>query len=530
MWYSADLAQRLELATNYICGMLDKDKNEEPFFHITRREEGTAFAGHAIEIGIPHVTGRAIDSLFFTEETLGRPVPTHCEEVYTRYLLNCYDNEDHLPSYYDPRQDNKRFVEFHNIREGLEGLTWLIKLRNNSTARDYAHKMLETLASITDDQGALSLELVGKIGREGVFHSIGDVQTVTSGRLVGALVKYYRVTGNPLALELADKYSHYVMERSFTREGLLTDFAGNHIHSITSTLGGVLDYAVMTMDEALIKVVRKAHEIGLREFYSSYGWCKEQAWLETDQGEVNQIGDLIQVQLLLARTCDSKYYSQAETFMRCALLPSQVLEDEFVKDNPEPEGDFERDMKQRMIGGFGFPTPSAHLQTDHSPINTIDITQGAVQAICEFTDHIITKSDLGIQVNLLFSWENEQAKVESALPVEGKLTITLKQPLSLLVRVPKKIAVGSLKATTGGQTVKGLCPGNYLLLPNKESGTTFEVTFAPERYDTFEFVYHKRYQISWFGEQVICISPVNGIYPLFGEWPGPWTASPSGKP
>ncbi len=36
-----------------------------------------AFASHAIEIGIPHVTGRAIDALLFTEETLGRPVPSH---------------------------------------------------------------------------------------------------------------------------------------------------------------------------------------------------------------------------------------------------------------------------------------------------------------------------------------------------------------------------------------------------------------------------------------------------------------------
>jgi hypothetical protein len=46
----------------------------------------------------------------------------------------------------------------------------------------------------------------------------------------------------------------------------------------------------------------------------------------------------------------------------------------------------------------------------------------------------------------------------------------------------------------------------------------FVVTFAPQRYDTFEFVYHKPYQISWFGEQVIGINSADGIYPLFEEW------------
>jgi len=60
-WFSPDLVQRLELATSYLCAMLDADQDEEPFFHITRRDDGTAFAGHALEIGIPHVTGRAIE-------------------------------------------------------------------------------------------------------------------------------------------------------------------------------------------------------------------------------------------------------------------------------------------------------------------------------------------------------------------------------------------------------------------------------------------------------------------------------------
>lgn len=518
MWYSADLRQRLELATTYLGNMFDRDLKDEPFFHLTRREDGTAFAGHALEIGIPHVTGRAIDALFYTEEVLGRPVPKQTEEIYTRYLLACHDNEDHLPSYYDPAQGGKRFVEFHSIREGLEGLTWLIKRRHSKVAAAYARGMLDTLERITDEQGALSLDLVKKAGREGTFRGIGEVQTVSAGRLVGALVKYYRVTGEPRALVLAGKYSRHVMATAFTKEGVLTDLAGNHVHSITSSLSGVLDYAVMVKDEALIEAVRKAYEVGLRENYSTYGWCKEQAWLETDQGEVNQIGDLVQVQLLLAGR-DPKYFAQAETFMRSALLPSQVLESGFIKDNPAPKGDFERDIPRRMIGGFGFPTPSSHLQTPHSPINTIDITQGAVQAVCELTRHVITKSDLGVQVNLLFTWENELAKVESALPTEGKLTITVKQPANLLVRIPERIAAGSLRAARDGKPVTGTMVGRYLLLGNGKAGAAFEVRFAPERYDTWEHVYHKPYQVSWFGEQVIGISPVNGLYPLFGEWP-----------
>lgn len=516
-WYSADLRRRLELATWYLFGMLDADRDDEPYFFIARRDDGTAFAGHAIEIGIPHVTGRAIDALFFTEEVLGKPVPKKAEEVYTRYLFQCFDNEDFLPSFYHP-ETKKRGVEFHNMREGLEGLTWLIKRRNSEKAREVAHKMLRTLDSITDEKGMLSLELVRKIGREGVFQGIGDVQTTTAGRLVGPLLRYYKVTGDPLALELADKYARSVMERSFTKEGLLTDLAGNHIHSITSSLSGILEYAIEIGDDELVEKVRKVYEVGLREFYSSYGWCKEIAWTESDQGEVNQIGDLIQIQLLLAKFRNPRYYAQAEIFMRSALLPSQVLENDFIEENPNPKGDFERNMKERIIGGFGFPTPNAHLQTPHSPINTIDITQGAVQAICEFAKHIITETNMGIQINLLFSWENELGKVESFLPKEGRIVVYPKKPLNILVRIPRRIEPGSLRVEVNGKEIKGIKMGEYLLLPNKSINEKFVVTFAPHRYDTFEFVYHKPYQISWFGEQVIGISSVNGIYPLFGDW------------
>ena len=101
-----------------------------------------------------------------------------------------------------------------------------------------------------------------------------------------------------------------------------------------------------------------------------------------------------------------------------------------------------------------------------------------------------------------------------------KLTVIVKQPRNLLVRVPDKIAAGTLKVSANGKVVEGTRVGIYLSLPNDRRGTTFTVTFGPERYDTFEHVYHKPHQVSWFGEQVIGISPQEGVYPLYGEWPG----------
>ncbi|MHB0999097.1 MAG: hypothetical protein ACYC27_07615 [Armatimonadota bacterium] len=521
-WYSPDILKRIELGARYVCDMLDADHDNMPYFYIERREDGTVFGGSfgkVMEMDLPQVTGRAIDTLYYAEEFAGYAIPHDCDEAYTRHLLGCFDNEYGLPSLPNPDAPGKIFLDGHSMREDLEGLTWLIRRRGNQKAREYADRMLRVLRSVTDDNTGLSPELVRDKGMGDIFLTIGDIQTINSGRLVGALVKYYRLTGSLLALELAGIYSRNVIQHSFSKEGLITDNAWYHIHSITSTLSGVLDYALMVNAPDLVESVQRVYEVGLREFYSTYGWVLELAWLETNQGEVNQIGDLIQVQLILAAHRDPRYYAQAETWMRSALMPSQVLDDSFAKNSPNPKGDFERDMKERMIGGFGFPTPTAHLKNEDSRVNTVDITQGAVQAMCEFTRYIIAESDLGIQVNLLFTWENELAKVESSLPEEGRLRIQVKKPSNLIVRIPERIVDGSLRVECGGEVVTGIRQGVYIVLPNEVEGTVFDISFNPERFDRSEYVYHKLYNVSWFGEQAIGISPVTGIYPLFGEWP-----------
>lgn len=515
-WYDADLKIRLRLAKDYICNLLDKDNDEEPFFGINRKSDGTAFANHSVHIGIPHVTGRALDSLFFIEEILQEPLPEHAEAVYTRYLLECCDNTDYLPSFLDPEKGNKRFVEFHNLREGLEGLTWLIKNRKNETAYHFANAFVNTVYNLTDTvTGSLTYDLAKTMDREKEFMTIQHPYPLVQGRLVGAMLKYYRLTGNLRALELCEMHAKSTMSSCFTSEGLLRDKAANHIHSITSSLSGILEYAIEMRDKALIKHVQKVYEVGLKEFYSSYGWCKEQAWLETDQGEVNQVGDLIQIQLSLASHVDRRFYAEAEKFMRSSLLPSQVLKNDFIKEKDHPDGDYECSMRQRVLGGFGFPTPSSHLQKEDSAINTIDITEGAVQGICEFTRHIITLSGLGIMVNLLFSWENEFAAVISNLPVEGRIQIIPKAEKNILIRIPEKIKPYSLRIFCEGRPATYFMLDNYAVIRNMDAGLKYEVTFIPETYEEKEFVYHRPYDVSWCGEQVTSICPVLGIYPLY---------------
>lgn len=118
-WYDGNLEKRLALALEYLEGMLDADRDNEPFFGVKRNEDGTAEAYHLLEIGIPHVTGRACDTIYGTESAAGLKIDPKAEEDYVRYLFSCCEVEDNLPVYYDPGWDGRARVEFHNLRECL---------------------------------------------------------------------------------------------------------------------------------------------------------------------------------------------------------------------------------------------------------------------------------------------------------------------------------------------------------------------------------------------------------------------------
>lgn len=522
-WYSPDLRRRLSLCLRYVAGMLDADAQGEPFFGADRRPDGTATAHHALEIGIPHVTGRALDIVYGIQHTTGETIDPIIEDIYLSYLYSCCDLEDYLPVYFDPAREGKPFVEFHNLRECLEALVWRIRLKGDERAMRVASGMMGTLMALTNpethclDAGSLAGLSPDKAEK---FERIGIPLTMTQGRLVGPLMLYYAQTADPRALTLAGWYAGETLDRCFEDSGLLLDAANNHVHSITSTLSGVLSYAMATGREDMIQKVERIVTVGLREATSTYGYCKEQLWLESEQGESNQVGDLIQIFLMLAtRGREEEWYHRAECYLRGGLFPAQVTQVDFMENHPSPTCDADRNMASRAVGGFGFPNPTCLMCTPAQPVNTIDITQGAAQAMCEITRQIVTRKGEHLRLNLWLSWDTPAAEVVSGLPLRGGATLRMKEGGLLSLRIPQNMEPGSFALTVNGKPREWVEAGGYAFAGRVEPGDVVEAVFEPSRFVQAEYICHKRYEVTWFGEQAVAVSPVHGFRPLFGEFP-----------
>ena len=528
-WYSADLKESMRLAAEYVEGLLDADREYEPYFYISAGGYGSpAVALHALEIGIPHVTGRAIDCLFNVERAIGRKIDRFAEEIYTKYYYSCME-EIGLPVWYD-KDNGRQGMEPHNMRESCEALAWLIRSRNDATARRLADRFLSVLESIMPDHcGYIRAEAVAKAGLSAWFGGDRNAPGDT-GRLVGALLNLYDASGDERALTLAGEIAQNATQWFDPATGSMAN-AGTHIHSITSTLSGLLEYAYRKNDRELIQLVRVVYEgeNGLPLVMSSSGWIKEQINVAGEvQGEVNQIGDVIEIQLLFAKNERSEraaWYGAAERFMRSALLPSQVLDNTFFTTSSDPNADdAHANLAARAIGGFGFPMPSTHLQSRSSPINTIDITQGAVQAMSYFTNHIAYMEDGVLWINLLFDWENEVVEVESSLPLSGQLKVTPKQDGAVYVRAYNGVSAHGIRVCVNQKEAAVACEGGYVVLTGIRAGDVIELNFDIESRHKVETFYRGtpqecEYTIYHYGEQVVAVTPINGVYPLYEGWP-----------
>ncbi len=264
--------QSLELVS------VDPDHNNEPYHGFLLYPDGHLENHHALEIGVPHMTGRAVDALLYAENVSGRPVDPEVETSLRKVLLDSFENEHHINSYI---KDGVAHVEFHNLREGLHGLTALIQYRHDQQAATDAREMLEALNSITASDGSFSDELMAAQGKTRFFHGAGrGITTTHSGRLVGALIKYYRATHNPLAMDLARKYALLALNTGFSNDGHLIGEhdeagAGNHVHSITSALSSILLWAL----EA-----RETEKVDETNLLANPGWDETTATITLKNG------------------------------------------------------------------------------------------------------------------------------------------------------------------------------------------------------------------------------------------------------
>ncbi len=515
-----DLKEAIALSMTHLVSLFDADKDMEPYFFANHRVDGTGELLHSVNIGIPHVTGRCLLGVVFANQATGLPIDPAGLEVLRRYAKISFDNPYDMNAYTDPEKNNEKFVEFHNVREGLYSLCALIVHDNDPWARAMSDKVIAMLKRITDERGVWSNALIDKTPMAGHY---GGASIPNLARAVEPLLLLYSLTGNRVASDLAGQYARAGMGELYKDDGRFTEWtrSSGHVHSITSALSGITDYAVSGYHLDIEAQCRRVMEAGVPEYHSSWGWgdevFPEHPANVVGRGEINQTGDVVRTALMLGQSGHPEYYALAERYLRGMLLPTQHREAElraFMRDNETPKGDAEFEVIRRTIGGYAMQLPNDRMREGDWPLSTLDITSGAIHAMVECYRHRVTQYEGTIKVNLHLDYDGDAVTIKSGLPLEGKIGFTMKKAGVLRIRVPEWCDGLAMQAKVDGAVVAAEVDQGYLVIAGLAAGARGEVTFPVACKVEKETVDGTEYTTTWIGNQIIDIQPRGVVSPV----------------
>lgn len=433
---TTDIVDAIRLGCQTMQSVFNRDDRDIPFFASQVRPQ--TYLGFSSGGSEGHVPGRHLNALLSAEDIADIEIDEQAIEKHASAAFFSFSGS--LPLPLDRETIDGTLCHFfpHNLREGMHALYALVRYRDSQQARELAERMINAIFRYWDPVHRWDAQQL----QDNFGIDINDGTFITrEGRVIGPLVKYYRATGYGPALELALAMKEKAIGEFFREDGSYDPQTfGNHTHSTTCVMSSLAQLADLMHDASLLDLVRSFYDHGLWKIRDELGWVIENANASdamSDRGEGNNTGDILETALILGQWGYSEYFHDAERILRCHLLPSQLRDNAFIQNPPNPDNeDGMRNVAERHLGAFGFPAPYGHWPLGFERVSfNMDIVGGVVGSLCEALKQSVASTPTGHRVNLLFDRETEAVDVESPY-THDHLRITVKKPGPLWVRIP----------------------------------------------------------------------------------------------
>jgi hypothetical protein len=522
MFVATDLSARIRLGMHHLAVNFDESRDDLPWFDVRLFRDGPGSLEHFECFDTAHVPGRCLDALLYGEAVTGAVAPEPAVQTFRRYHFGSFDADDGLNGYVDSNT-GRRAILFHNLREGMLGLNALVVWRGDEEAKEIGDRMVDAIWGLTLPDGSWHQDNLDAL-RKAADLQIGPPSAVT-GRLVGPLLTFARVAGNLRARELAYRLGTHVAEVTFDQEGNLTEQAGQHVHSITSTISSFCQLAVESSDSAMLDRAEQIYHNAPAPWRSRFGWVKELIGPPNLVGEVNSTGDLIQAALLLAGAGRTPLYGEAEVMLRGHLLLSQIagmstIHQDWSGGGHEPWA--QEDIASRSLGGFGFPAPndraSRHYDEQFVRITTLDITAGSVQAMCRGFQCAIDLFGHEARINLLLDTVRPDLVFRMIDLKAGLFELRAGGCKLVHVRIPQGSVLENARFAAFGHAFSSLSEGvpGYLRIAGLDPISGY-LSIPPTSHHESEVLAGSPFELDYIGEQLVAISPPGQISPIASQ-------------
>lgn len=501
--YNIDLAVREGMRPMQT--FFDSTKDNLPFFGNEMAPNCSNF--HHPTFSAAHIPGRWLCALLHAEEVTGIPVdPVAVENLKKWAFATLEKHPIGFPACMD--FDKMEFIDatdLHNLREIMHALFALVKWRGDDHARELALGVIRSLNRYFDfdnakfDEEKYTRETGAKAMYSCCAPSEGLLFPVHFGRYIGPLVKFWRASGEPEALQQAIRLKDTCFAHILLEDG---DYHavrfGSHTHSTTAMISSLAQLGDVTNDPVIFERIDAFFKNGLRKIALPFGWCIEGNQRRDIVGEINNTSDIMETCLIMGKHGYPGYYAKAEQILRAHFLPSQLLDPCFIPEDEDESHVNTYRMASRSVGAFGFPTPFGHEDHPGAWISfNWDIVGGGINGLCEAYKACGTLENGLLTIPLHFTADREHYTTTDPYRNNGIMAVTTKKEnLCLKIRIPERASVKSV-------SVPYTIEGEWLYPAAVRSGEPVEIAFVFENTDlTYDFRGTKiRYR--WHGEEVI---------------------------
>lgn len=343
-----------------------------------------------------------------------------------------------------------------------------------------------------------------------------------AGPVLGGLTRYYRLTGDPLAKDLAGKLAHYIA-REFREDG---SFKWGHTHANCFALINLADYADAVGDERLKQIALKGYLFARQNGVPEVGYFPEGVNLtmvgfkpadenppkyERQRNATSEscaTADMVQLAIKLSEYGIADCWDDVDCYVRNHFAESQLRRVDWISRIQMPEA-----QKKLEIVGFRKPEEyQALLQFPTFLVNR-DVPErirGAFATTCSINDWnppqvrpggmgvsscctangsraifyawraILSEQNQVTRIHLLLNRASHTVDIDSHIPYAGQVDFHVKQPVGLEIRLPDYLDASKLSVTANGNPVSFSHKDHYLVLGAQSAGTIVTLRFPME--------------------------------------------------
>ena len=579
-----DLAERGRIAINGLTGAVNPDHNYDQYF-LSRLANDPPYMVN-MHIGDVICTAKWDESLPMMRVMSGSDQNLDIEEKMMNAMVSALDPEDGL--HYISAEDSANTSWMHRrgypiadedlssvILDGrlmLAMMTWYERDKD-PVWLDRIQKMADGLAKIAVYKDDYAFYPEGKVGIEFSYlkesgykytdepesdaeGSEGSV-LVYQGQQIRALARWYEMSGDEKALELARKLSNFVTKRKMWDADAVSawidgpgrgNFSG-HLHGHHISSRGVLEYAHVANDQRLKEFVRDCYE-----YSRSWGMGRIGTFGDgTHKGytEGCSIADMLALAIRLSDYGVGDYWDDVDQYVRNQATEAQFLSSDLLEkvakatsEHPDAYQQYATDTMKSPPWGPALFTQVLERTAPQEPVTDRVIernlglfpffssptsipypVQGGccsgnlTNALYYAWESIVRHRDGVAQVNLLLNRASPWLDVDSYLPYEGKVVIKNKKARKLSVRIPRWVDRNAVTCRVNQGEADTFWTGNYLVFDSLRPTDVVTIEFPMvEQTVKYTHPFDKEYTISFKGNTVVDIAPRDEnptAYPLY---------------